>query len=66
MRETYLITGGAGNLTCQLTSYLAAPDRRLVLFDIAPRPAGTMADGCEYVRGDYNIQSWFSQSSKAG
>lgn len=52
MRETYLITGGAGNLACQLTFYLAAPDRRLVLFDVAQRPAGTTSDGCEYVRGD--------------
>lgn len=57
MRETYLITGGAGNLTCQLTSYLAAPERRLVLFDIAPCPTGMTSSGCEYVRGDISSAS---------
>lgn len=57
MRETYLITGGAGNLTCQLTSHLAAPQRRLVLFDIAPRPTGKTSSNCEYVRGDVSSAS---------
>lgn len=52
MPETYLITGGAGNLACQLSFDLVARGRRVVLFDVAERPASDVAPGCEYVRGD--------------
>ena len=50
--RTYLITGGAGNLACQLTFYLAARGHRVVLFDLAQAPAAPVADGCVYRRGD--------------
>ena len=52
MAETWLITGGAGNLACQLTFQLKQPARRLVLFDIAPHPVAPVAAGCVYERGD--------------
>lgn len=52
MGTTYLITGGAGNLACQLTFELVARGDRIVLFDVADRPVGPVAEGCHYVRGD--------------
>ncbi len=52
MAETYLITGGAGNLACQLTFELARRAGRIILFDTAPSPLGAVAPGCVYVRGD--------------
>ncbi|MBL8793221.1 MAG: NAD-dependent epimerase/dehydratase family protein [Planctomycetia bacterium] len=52
MSATYLITGGAGNLACQLTHLLAGPGVRLVLFDRADRPVADTAAGCIYVQGD--------------
>jgi threonine 3-dehydrogenase len=52
MAQTVLITGGAGNLACQLTFALANPTTRLVLFDRAEKPVGPVAAGCRYVRGD--------------
>lgn len=50
--DTYLITGGAGNLACQLTFDLAQRGHRLVLLDVAERPVAQIADGCAYVRVD--------------
>jgi threonine 3-dehydrogenase len=52
MSGTYLITGGAGNLACQLTFDLARRADRIVLMDVADRPATAIAPDCEYVRGD--------------
>lgn len=52
MSTTYLITGGAGNLACQLTHLLAGPAVRLVLFDRADQPVADTAPGCTYIRGD--------------
>lgn len=55
MTATYLITGGAGNLACQLTHLLAGPEVRLVLFDRADRPVAAPAPGCTYVQGDLTL-----------
>lgn len=52
MPETYFITGGAGNLACQLTFELARDGSRIVLFDVAESPRAEVAPGSEYVRGD--------------
>lgn len=52
MPDTYLITGGAGNLACQLTHDLVAQGHRVVLFDLAESPTVTPAAGCVYIRGD--------------
>src|SRR5687768_2171421 len=48
----YFITGGAGNLACQLTHELARRGGSVVLFDLAPAPAAPVAPGSQYVRGD--------------
>ena len=52
MQPVYLITGGAGNLACQLTFPLAARGIRCVLLDVAAEPVAPVAEGCQYVRGD--------------
>ena len=52
MTSTFLITGGAGNLACQLTFDLTVDGNRVVLFDQADRPVARVADSCEYIRGD--------------
>lgn len=52
MANTYFLTGGAGNLACQLTFELATSGGRVVLFDWADEPVGLIAEGCQYVRGD--------------
>jgi len=52
VERTYLITGGAGNLACQLTWELARDGGRVVLMDRAPRPVAAVAVGCDYVVGD--------------
>jgi threonine 3-dehydrogenase len=49
--QTYLITGGAGNLACQLTFALRRTGN-VVLFDRAEQPVAATAPGCQYVRGD--------------
>jgi threonine 3-dehydrogenase len=46
-----LITGGAGNLACQLTHELPA-DARITLADIAPAPIAPVRAGCRFVRTD--------------
>ncbi len=46
---TYLITGGTGNLARQLAGLLAADGARVVLFDRAEPPAGSVG---QFVRGD--------------
>jgi threonine 3-dehydrogenase len=51
MRPTYLLTGGGGNLACQLTFQL--PDaERIVLFDRVDRPVAPVTANCQYIRGD--------------
>ena len=52
MERTYLITGGAGNLACQLTLELARDGGRIVLMDPASRPVARVAADCDYVVGD--------------
>lgn len=52
MSAVYLITGGAGNLACQLTHKLARRAADITLFDIAEKPIAKTADGCRYVQGD--------------
>ena len=52
MDSTYFITGGAGNLACQLTYTLAQRGARVILFDVADGPVIPPADGSTYVRGD--------------
>ncbi len=47
-----LITGGAGNLACQLTWTLAPRFERLVLFDVAPAPIGAVSANATFERGD--------------
>lgn len=56
MSRTYFITGGAGNLACQLTFDLAERGHRVVLFDLADGPSGASAEGCRYIRGDITSQ----------
>jgi threonine 3-dehydrogenase len=51
MASTYFITGGAGNLACQLTFEL--PDAgRIVLYDVTEQPVAAVTANCHYVRGD--------------
>jgi threonine 3-dehydrogenase len=50
--STCLITGGAGNLACQLTWTLSAQFKRIVLFDVAAAPVGDVAANVEFERGD--------------
>ena len=52
MGDTFLLTGGAGNLACQLTFDLAQEGHRVVLFDVAEAPQAPVAGGCVFVRGD--------------
>lgn len=49
---TCLITGGAGNLACQLTWTLATSFDRVVLLDVAARPVGPTAPCSSFERGD--------------
>jgi len=49
---TCLITGGAGNLACQLTWSLAERFDRVVLFDVAAKPIGLTAPCAVYEQGD--------------
>ena len=49
---TCLITGGAGNLACQLGSLLARRFDQLVLLDVAPRPAARAPSAANYVQAD--------------
>ena len=49
---TCLITGGAGNLACQLTWPLTDRFDRIVLFDVAAQPVGPTAPIARFERGD--------------
>lgn len=49
---TCLITGGAGNLACQLTWPLADHFDRIVLLDVAAGPVGATAPAAVFERGD--------------
>ena len=50
--STCLITGGAGNLACQLTWTLSPQFERIVLFDVAPAPIGEVSAKATFERGD--------------
>jgi threonine 3-dehydrogenase len=52
LAQKYLITGGAGNLACQLSFLLADAAEPVVLFDLAERPVAPTAPHCLYIRGD--------------
>ena len=52
MPDTYLITGGAGNLACHLTHELVPRGHEIILLDIAEQPVIDPAPGCKYLRGD--------------
>ncbi len=52
MGERYLITGGAGNLACQLTFALARQADVITLMDIAERPTAATHSACRYLRAD--------------
>ncbi len=62
-----LITGGAGNLACQLTFALTADADRIILFDCAEQPVAQVAPNCVYRRGDLTrpaeILNWPSYRS---
>ena len=47
-----LITGGAGNLACQLSRYLADRFQRFVLVDRAKAPVGSVSPSSIFVQGD--------------
>ncbi len=47
-----LITGGAGNLACQLSWTLADQFERIVLFDRAKAPTGQISPSSRFVQGD--------------
>lgn len=49
---TCLITGGAGNLACQLTWSLVDCFDKIVLLDVAPDAIGPTAPGAVFERGD--------------
>ena len=49
---TCLVTGGAGNLACQLTWALAGRFDRVVLLDVAARPVGPTAANACFEQGD--------------
>jgi len=50
--STCLITGGAGNLACQLTWTLSPQFERIVLFDVASAPIGEVSAKATFERGD--------------
>ncbi len=52
MNNTCLITGGAGNLACQLSWRLAERFDRLVLSDLAPAPVAAVPEHVVYQQGD--------------
>lgn len=49
---TCLITGGGGNLACQLTWTLSQQFKRIVLLDIATAPVGGVAPNADFERAD--------------
>lgn len=49
---TCLVTGGAGNLASQLSWILAERYERIVLFDVAASPVGSIAPSATFERGD--------------
>jgi threonine 3-dehydrogenase len=62
---TCVITGGAGNLACQLTWTLADRFDRVVLLDVADRPVGPTAPNSSFERGDlldgFGLDALFSR-----
>jgi threonine 3-dehydrogenase len=52
MSETILITGGGGNLACQLSFLLVERGAKVVLTDVAPQPTAPCDPLCEYIAGD--------------
>ena len=50
--STCLITGGGGNLACQLTWILSERFERIVLLDVVAAPVGKVAVNAEFERGD--------------
>lgn len=52
MDKTFLITGGAGNLACQLSFDLVDRGHHCILVDIADSPVTTPANECQFVCAD--------------
>ena len=52
MADTWLVTGGAGNLACQLSRHLVEHCDQLVLTDVAARPVAAVAPSARYERCD--------------
>ncbi len=52
MGRTCLITGGAGNLACQLTWHLASKYDHLLLVDLAARPVAAIHPTARYFSAD--------------
>ena len=50
--STCLITGGAGNLACQLSWALSEQFEKIVLFDLAAAPIGQVSPTSTFVRGN--------------
>ena len=60
MRKTCLVTGGAGNLACQLSWRLADQFDKLVLVDLADQPVAAIAPSAVYERSDLLDESAMS------
>lgn len=55
--STCLITGGAGNLACQLSHALAGRFERLVMMDVAETPRGPLPGNAVFVRADLSDEA---------
>ncbi len=58
---TVLITGGAGNLACQLTFEMKGFSNQIILMDIAKEPVTHTAENCVYVQGNLNDKEHLRQ-----
>ena len=61
MKKTTLITGGAGNLACQLSFELNGLADQVILMDIAKEPVTRTAEYCEYVQGNLSDREHLRQ-----
>ena len=60
MKETILITGGAGNLAAQLSFELDGMADEIVLVDIANGPITRTAENCVYIQENLNNRNEFT------
>lgn len=59
--KTCLITGGAGNIACQLSFTLAERFDRIVLFDVAEQPIGSIGTKARFERADVADESQLAE-----